>query len=48
MMASCAGFTEIVKMLLEHKGIDVNAKDIYLLLPIFQLIFQYFKIIIGI
>ena len=26
-LVSIKGLTEIVKMLLEHKGIDINAKD---------------------
>ena len=47
MNASEKGDTEIVKMFLEHKEIDVNAKDTYLLLSIFHLIFRYFKKITG-
>ena len=31
MYASRNGHTEIVKMLLEQKGIDINAKDVYLI-----------------
>ena len=33
--ASKNGHTEIVKILLEQKGIDINAKDIYLFLSKF-------------
>ena len=30
MFAAWKGNTEIVKLLLEHEGIDINAKDFYL------------------
>ena len=30
MKASDKGYTEIVKILVEQEGIDINAKDIYL------------------
>ena len=35
MKASLNGHTETVKILLEYKGIDINAKDILLILSIF-------------
>ena len=38
MWASDNGHTEIVKMLLEQEGIDINAKDIFFL--IYFLIYQ--------
>ena len=31
MYASVCGHTEIVKILLEQSGIDINAKDVYLI-----------------
>ena len=48
MEASYAGHTEIVKALLEQKGNDINAKNIYLISLKFQSIIRCFKIIIGI
>ena len=46
--ASLNGHTEIVKMLLEQEGIDINAQDTKLFLSKFILIILYFKVIIGI
>ena len=40
MKASDNGFIEIVKMLVEHKGIDINAKDI--LIVLLRVYFNYF------
>lgn len=34
MWAAERGYIEIVKLLLEQKGININTKDDYLLLPI--------------
>ena len=48
MMASMNGHTEIVKIFLEQKGIEINAKDAYLISSKFQSIIRYFEIIIGI
>ena len=48
MMASRYDHSEIVKMLLEKDEIDINAKDIYLFLLLFQSVIWSFKIIIGI
>ena len=48
MFASRYGHPEIVKMLLEQKGIEINVRNIYMLLLKFQSIIQCFKIIIGI
>ena len=31
MFASCAGYTEIVKIILEQNGNETNAKDVYLI-----------------
>ena len=39
MRASWNGHTEIVKMLLEQKGIDINAKTISLFISKYVLIF---------
>ena len=42
MYASKKGSTEIVKLLLEQKGIDVNAKNIYLFcLELISTIFNF-------
>ena len=38
-LASMKGHTEIVKILVEQEGIDINAKDIYLLYLMFISIF---------
>ena len=48
MWASFRGNIEIVKLLLGHEGIDVNAKNVYLFSLMFISIIYYFKIIIGI
>ena len=48
MFASEIGQTEIVKMLLEQDGIEINAKNIYLFSSMFQSIIRCFKIMIGI
>ena len=48
MMASHYNNPEIVKMLLEQNGIDINAKSICLFLLLFFSVIRYFKIIIGI
>ena len=45
MRASAKGHTEIVKILLEQEGIDINAKGILLFLLIFISIIWDFKII---
>ena len=45
--ASKEGHTEIVIMLVEHEGIDTNAKDIWLLLLEFIPIIWCFSIIFG-
>ena len=42
MMASRYDHSEIVKMLLEQNGIDINAQDIYLFLLLFQSVIRYF------
>ena len=34
-LASQKGKTEVVKLLLEQTGIDINAKSVYLFSPIF-------------
>ena len=47
MKASKNGYTEIVKILLEKEGIDINAKDILLFLSRLISILLYFKIMIG-
>ena len=47
MKASEEGYTEIVKVLLEQEGININYKDIKLFLSKFILIIFNFKIIIG-
>ena len=47
MFASKRGHTKIVKLLVEQEGIDINAKDIYLLYSLFVSMFFYFKIIFG-
>ena len=38
MYASAKGYTEIVKLLLGQKGIDFNAKDVYLFHSLFVFI----------
>ena len=48
MLASRYGHLETVKVLLEHGGIDVNAKSVYLITSKFYSIFRYFKMMIGI
>ena len=48
MTAARYGHTEIVKMLLEQNGIDINIKNIYLISSMFQTIILYFEIIHGI
>ena len=47
-LASFDGHTEIVRLLLAHEGIDVNAKDFYLCSSKFISIIFNFKITIGI
>ena len=47
MYASKHGHTEIVKFLVEQEGIDINAKDISLLLSVFISIILYLEIIFG-
>ena len=47
MLASYNGYTEIVKILVEQEGIDINAKAINLYYLIFISIILYFKIIFG-
>ena len=42
------GCVEIVKLLLEQKGIDINAKSIYLFHLEYISIILYFKIIISV
>ena len=36
MLASKGGHIEIVKVLLEQDGIEINAKDVYLILSMFH------------
>ena len=36
MRASFKGHTEVVKMLLERKGIKINTKSVYLILSMFH------------
>ena len=45
MKASENGYIEIVKILIKHKEIDLNAKDISRFYLLFILIFKCFKII---
>ena len=40
--------TEIVRIFPEQKEIEINAKEVYLILPKFDSIIQYFEIILGI
>ena len=47
MWASENGFTNIVKILVEQEGIDINAKNVLLFLSKFISIISYFKIIFG-
>ena len=47
MIAIGSGCTEIIKMLLEQKEIEINAKDVYLFLSKFYSIIQNFKVILG-
>ena len=47
MLASDNGHVEIVKMLVEQEGIDINAKGVYLFHLIFISIILFFKIILG-
>ena len=47
MYASEKDNTEIVKLLLEQKGIDINAKDVCFFHPLLVSIFFCFKIIFG-
>ena len=47
MEASRNGHIETVKILVEQKGIDINAKDISLILTIFIPIILYFEIKYG-
>ena len=46
--ASRTGQIEVAKVLLGQKGININAKDVYLISSMFQVIIRYFKIIIEI
>ena len=48
MFASDYGHKEIVKILLEQEGIDINAEDIELYYSKFISMNWYFKIIFGI
>ena len=48
MHASANGYTEIVKILLEQNGIDINAKAVYLISSQFDSIIQCFKTMLGI
>ena len=48
MYASSKGHTEIVKILLEQNGIDINAKAVYLISAKFDSIVRNFTILIGI
>ena len=45
MFASEKGCTKIAKILLEQKGIDTNAKNVYLFLSKFISVIWYFKTI---
>ena len=47
MRASMSGHAEIVKILLEQEGIEINAIDISLLLSMFISINLYFKVMFG-
>ena len=48
MMASEGGHTEIVKMLLEKEGVDINAIGVYLFLSSLISIILDFKLTFGI
>ena len=46
-MASQDGHTEVVKLLIEQEGIDINEKNIWLFWSMFISIILDFKIIFG-